>query len=70
MVVEINQRQSFLGGGESISGMDNSMFKDPKVGRDLWVGVEVSKGTGVPVAPEEDIWIPSSLPAHDPPVSL
>lgn len=65
MVVEINARQSFLGGGESISGVDNSMF----IGRDLRAGVEVSKGTGVAVA-SEDIWIPSSLPAHDPPASL
>lgn len=38
-----------MGGGESISGIEDSMFTDPKVAKDLLARVEVSQGTAVPI---------------------
>ena len=50
MVIEIHQIKSFVSGGESISGTEDSMFTDPKVGKDLLS--RVSQETGVSVGLE------------------
>lgn len=41
-----------MGGGKSISGMENSMYTDPKVREELLARVEVSQGIGISVGLE------------------